>query len=183
VSIYLSISISILDSRAGRGIPKVPRRSAASKNRVLRKEYRREHQYLCIEIQPYLGVYILNCSPFQLVAGDSTVAGGYVMADGSIARMVADERQFTMATSMSREKVRYIYTYISRVNPIHIHIHIHTYIYIYIYIYIYTYICIYIYIYIYIIVRMMVDEHQFTMAASMPRDKVRLHIYSIHLSI
>jgi len=28
------------------------RRSAANKNRVLRKEYRREDQYLCIEIQP-----------------------------------------------------------------------------------------------------------------------------------
>eukprot|EP00967_Tisochrysis_lutea_P137741 scaffold247697_cov39-Tisochrysis_lutea.AAC.1 len=38
-------------------------------------------------------------------SGDADVSGGFLMADGSIARMVADERQFSKVTSKSREKV------------------------------------------------------------------------------
>jgi len=41
---------AMLDSRAGTGIPKMPIRQPTKT--VLRKEYRREYLYLCIEIQP-----------------------------------------------------------------------------------------------------------------------------------
>jgi hypothetical protein len=38
-------------------------------------------------------------------SSDADIAGGFLMADGSIARMVADERMFSKATSKSHEKV------------------------------------------------------------------------------
>ena len=104
VYVYISthIQIYILDSRAGRGIPKMPCRltyrntqgngagndrnpahgqatptqqtklgtggrelvddekSAANKTRVLRVEYRREDQYLSIEIQPYFKDFLFS---------------------------------------------------------------------------------------------------------------------------
>jgi len=42
-------------------------RSSANKNSVLRKEYRREHQYLSIEIQPYIYTYVLTRVEFHFV--------------------------------------------------------------------------------------------------------------------
>jgi hypothetical protein len=38
-------------------------------------------------------------------SSDADIPGGFLMADGSIARMVADERMFSKATSKSHEKV------------------------------------------------------------------------------
>jgi len=81
-------------------------KSAANKTRVLRVEYRREDQYLSIEIQPYV-----------------------------LTRLCPQPR-LALRSTCTNHRVKYIYIYVYIYSYIYISTYVCVYIYIYIYIYI-----------------------------------------------
>jgi len=117
-------------------------KSAANKTRVLRVEYRREDQYLSIEIQPYFfdfrvcratlarKVLIRSCFPLYLQVPEPVVAALYANAF----KALKPGGRLLVHDFMVGHNIHIIYTYICVC------------VYVYIHVYIYTYVCLCIYI-------------------------------------